>query len=405
MTKNNYSRWVVSCIPIFVLLSLHPSQLGKIGIVNGKVLALSFFVLFIIMVFFLKKKISLKINVYQVVLFIQIFFFMLFSIFSESSAELLSVWTLLSVFVFYSFLRSDDELLVRSARFYVLVMSAISVGSLIAVIGFYSGYFRQIFLITTGSGRDLYLIGPSLTTETLIHDGIVRPAGPFTEPGQLGVHIIFALILNFLLGCNRKREVVLFMGGLFTLSLGTYVSLFLYLILLRLKLSKTVRLLFPVLISISVLLVFLYFYKDVFDYVYMRIANLTNFGNRLMGYQVFFDNLYAVDLFGIDEKYSDMFYTASTDATVFGMFIRYGYLGGILVNLHVFIFLIKALQGALRSNILKARILFTIVCMMISILLHRPFVLMFSFYFLTLLVHSLSIPRSKLFCMKSQMFT
>jgi len=388
---NEYRNWVLSGIPIVLLLCLHPSQLGKLGIIDGKVAAFFLFAVFITTYFVKNEKVTAAIDTYDAVLFVQIVFFLLLSIFFDA-ANVLTAGTLLALAVVYWVSKSDAVLLVHSARAYVWLMSAISIASIAAVIGFYSGYFQQVFLVTTESARDLYLIGTSLTTETFIQDGIVRPAGPFAEPGQLGVHLTFALILNYLLGCNRKYEAVLILGMLATLSMGAYLTLMLYLILLRLRAVRGAHW-FYFLVCILIGLSLLSLDEKLQNYLGARIPTLFTLGNRELGYEAFFNNMHAINLFTTDAGVLDQLSESSVEATAFGMIMRYGYLGAIIVNLHLFVFFTKQSRAVLLGGRGKRTIAFVIAVTVLSMLLHRPFVIMFSFYYLILLTSKLSIPK------------
>jgi len=396
MVRNKYILWLISGIPIVALFLLHPSQLGKIGIVDGKEVVGFMFAFFALLVVLTRKYFSFILDEYHIALAIQFIFFLLFALIKDNFGDFLSAATIIGVMVFYSILKNSDELIVRSAKLYIWIMSLVSIGALVAFIGFYLGYFEHTFLARINSEYDLYLIGPSLTPEVLSISGIVRPSGPFTEPGQLGIHIVFALIMNLLLGCNRKIEAILLAGGIVTLSLGTYVALLLYVVLYRINYYKFLNIILPAIVVVSTIFISLYVNEYIEDYIYVRSEDITNFGNRGMGYSLFFENIHLINFFGVDEMQSDLLFAASADATAFGMFLRYGIIGGLIVNIHVIIFLINAIGGILKSNIYKRRILLVITCIVVSMLFHRPFVVMFSFYLLLLLIQRLSIPGNKL---------
>lgn len=375
-------------LPILSIFFLHPSQLGKIGIVNGKYLSI-----LLLLLFFASKynaKVLCKLNSYQLILVIQILFFLALSIFTGDYTNLLTAASLLLIFIYYLYLRADADLLVKAARFYVLVMSIISILALISLIGFYLGLFKQSLIATTESGRNIYLMGPSLSVETLSHDGIVRPAGPFIEPGQLGLHIIFALLINYLLGGDKKKELCLIIGVLATISMGAYVALIIYLFLSNALSIKFKKLAIYASILLTILTVFIFTNDFLLEYITSRLDNVLTLGNRLQGYEAFFENIKYISIFGVDQRYLHIYTDASTGATFFGTFVQFGYLGAIIVNLQLIVFFLygalKLSVGGLQSTKLQYLMVMSIIG---SFLLHRPFILMYSFYILFLILTGL----------------
>ena len=389
---------ILAILPIITILFLHPSQIGKIYLINGKLISILIFFIYLFILIYKRTKFNSQINIFQFILLFQIIYFILIFFIEFKVSNIYTALTLLIIFLYYSVIKNNQEIIFKSSKLFVQIISYVSIFSSLSFLLFYSGLIDQISLGTTETGREIYLIGFSFTTEVLSRDGIVRPGGFFAEPGQLGVHILFALLLNFLYLKNKKFEIFLIIGMISTLSLGGYIGLIIYLIFLKFKITPKylVYSFFSLLIISFIGYIIVNNFVDEFmiDYVIDRLSTLGSGGNRTNGYIVFLNNLEFVDLFGISDFNSNRFADYDIEATFFGPFFQYGKLGGFIVILHVLVFLTSSIIYPLKNNrLFSIGISFVI----LSFMYHRPFVLMYSFYLLLLIVYTALIQKNTLY--------
>lgn len=375
-------------IPILSLLFLHPSQLGKVFAVDGKVFAFLLLFIFIAILWLRKVKINAKVDIFQAILLFQILYFFWFSLQNVQPSYIFTAITLLLVFLYYTVVGYNDALLFKSAKLYVNIMSLIALGASISFLGFYSGLIPQVYFTTTDTGRELFLIGPSFTTELLTRDGIVRPGGIFTEPGQLSLHILFGLMLNFFTVKNKWAEIFMIFGVITTLSLGGYMGLLIYIFFLKLRVTWKQVFIFSfallTILAIAYVIIINFVEEYMINYAIDRVSTLESGGNRGYGYNVFFENARYVGFFGTEKFFIDRFGDYDIDATFFGPFLQYGWVGGTVIMSHVVFFIVYSFFKPVVKNI---RYSLGVGLMIAFFLYHRPFVLMYSFYILLLFVN------------------
>jgi len=125
-------------------------------------------------------------------------------------------------------------------------------------LAFFLAYFAIITPVTeyiNPDGRPLYNYILTFSNYVVFIDSIqiVRVAGYFDEPGTFAFFIIHALILNKLYFDSKRIELILIVGGVVTLSMAFFISIFLYMCFFyfRLKVLLPTLLIILAVVSIS----------------------------------------------------------------------------------------------------------------------------------------------------------
>lgn len=106
----------------------------------------------------------------------------------------------------------------------------------------------HLFSFANKDGRDAFFYG--LTSTNVQWGNIIRYSGYFDEPGAMAYWGIWTLIFNNLFFQNKKIEKTLMFCLVFTLSLGYYIQVFLYILCFKVRTVKQF-----IIISSSVLII------------------------------------------------------------------------------------------------------------------------------------------------------
>ncbi|HAM99595.1 MAG TPA: hypothetical protein DCQ26_13380 [Marinilabiliales bacterium] len=204
----------------FFVLSWHPYKF------------LSFGLLFLIFILILsKKKITILYKELYVILIIQIifygFYFVLHRDFAYVNLIIQDVSIILvSIFILIYF---GYERFIESYVFLMKVM--VVLGVLVFFYALFGGRYFDTFKYIDGRNVYNYLISFGRSPFEVGNGTLIRISGFFDEPGTFGFFLIQAILLNKIYFNNRRNEIILIVGGFFTLSVAFYISLFLFFLL------------------------------------------------------------------------------------------------------------------------------------------------------------------------------
>jgi hypothetical protein len=156
--------------------------------------------------------------------------FAFFSFFYHQDTYFINIITMyIAVLFSYLFISNFSSFKIFGNSFvFVLITMGIMGGIVFILAGI--GLFKPFSTHINPDGRTAYNF--ILTFSNYIYilgkPIVVRVAGYFDEPGTLAFYLIYALIINKLVFDNRKTEILIVIGGLFTLSMMFYFSLFVY---------------------------------------------------------------------------------------------------------------------------------------------------------------------------------
>ncbi len=170
---------------------------------------------------------------------IQAVYFLFAAIFHEDVAFVALFTQAIAISITYLFTVNfvKFDLLVKSIVFLTCCMAVLG------FIGFFLGYFNVISPMVeykNPDGRTLYNYVLTFSNLVMFLDGaqIIRVAGYFDEPGTFAFYLIHALILNKLYVDSKRAEMIIIVGGLVTLSMAFFVSIFLYMIFFYIRIKK-----------------------------------------------------------------------------------------------------------------------------------------------------------------------
>lgn len=106
----------------------------------------------------------------------------------------------------------------------------------IAFILFFVGALQPLIEFRLPDLRPSYFFG--LTCSNAIVGNVMRPAGLFDEPGALAFWGVYCLLINKLVFDNKKIELLLIIGLMFTLSMAFYIEIVIYGLLFTQKAIK-----------------------------------------------------------------------------------------------------------------------------------------------------------------------
>lgn len=373
---------------LLVVAFTGPSLLGKFNYFNGKYIIIP---AIIVIIYAVIKDSSRKIDKFEICIIIQIIYFLLLIQYYRFN-EVFTIFSLCLNLLIYRLIKGNEKITNEIAYNYVVFMCIISLLSLLGLAGFYLNFFNQYIINELNVEKTIYLIGPSFTSELIERDGIVRASGIYGEPGQFALHLTFALFFCQFIEIRKIFKIIIVAGLISTMSMGGYIALFV-LYIFRINYKKLLILL------LMVLMIFVLYNYTIYptakivpiDYVLTRLSEFNGLGNRSLSYEIGIENIGEIGLFGTsDELYSELL-MSDVDATLLGYFYRYGWIGGFIAFLHIFVFLGYQIKMVTIKNIYYRSFYIAIIVIIMSILIHRPFVLIFSIYLLLLLLNRLEI--------------
>lgn len=113
---------------------------------------------------------------------------------------------------------------------------------------FFAGLMLPILEFENADGRPAFFLG--LTCSNAVWGNVMRPAGFFDEPGALAFWGVYTLVINKLTINDKRIELALIIGLMFTLSMAYYITISLYTILFY---TNSLKKIFYVVIAISFL--------------------------------------------------------------------------------------------------------------------------------------------------------
>lgn len=174
---------------------------------------------------------------YKYITFIVALFFVFKFIYHDDASYITRFFFLLLVAVILNCLiRKKQALRFIKANDFFLTVQAVLGG--IAFILFFVGALQPLIEFRLPDLRPSYFFG--LTCSNAIVGNVMRPAGLFDEPGALAFWGVYCLLINKLVFDNKKIELLLIIGLMFTLSMAFYIEIVIYGLLFYTKGNKKI---------------------------------------------------------------------------------------------------------------------------------------------------------------------
>lgn len=392
--RNQSAQGIVwGCALVLIAASLEPFALSRAGVMPDRLFYYIFFpFIFLWVVVNAKARVS---DLPLAILYLQIAFLVCLAVYRQSYSDFLTAGTLASVAVVYLALSNGLIKLESFVHAYVLFIIAVLALAGTSMLLALSGSIEPVLVFERSDTESVYLFGLTLTSEFYRWGTgyFIRPGGIFIESGQLGMHATLAILANAVVVRNRSYERLLMLLGLFTTSLGFYVSTALFMLLWRRKAD----LIFASIVLLGALIIAGGVEALEQGTILVRTVGrlFTVFGTEAGGnrWASMWTGLELLDKAGLwgGLREADWLLAGDADATIVGPLLRYGVLGGIILYLHVI------LLGAVGTRAiwrLKPRepenVLFKVFVILALNLYHRPFVVHFLYYLilLAMLMHA-----------------
>ena len=174
---------------------------------------------------------------YKYITFIVALFFVFKFIYHDDASYITRIFFLLLVAVILNCLiRKKQALRFIKANDFFLTVQTVLAG--IAFILFFVGALQPLIEFRLPDLRPSYFFG--LTCSNSIVGNVMRPAGLFDEPGALAFWGVYCLLINKLVFDNKKIELLLIIGLMFTLSMAFYIEIVIYGLLFYTKGNKKI---------------------------------------------------------------------------------------------------------------------------------------------------------------------
>jgi hypothetical protein len=138
---------------------------------------------------------------------------------------------LLAVLIVYLYIVSQG-LMRKLAISFIWVMAIMSIfGGIVFFLGLLANLSPFSSTLIPDHREILNYIFSFAPSEAVVNYGsgsLIRVSGYFDEPGSFALYLTFALLVNKLYGYSKNIERVIVIGGICTLSLAFYISLFFY---------------------------------------------------------------------------------------------------------------------------------------------------------------------------------
>ena len=203
---------------------------------------LAAFVLAIMLIVMLLKKLTITIDLVVWIIIVQ----MLYSLitifihansgvefnFNEDCIIYINLFIqLLAVLIVYLYVVSQG-LMRKLAISFICIMAIMSIlGAIVFSLGLFAN-LKPFSSTLIPDHREIlnyiFSFAPSEAVANFGSGSFIRVSGYFDEPGSFAFYLIFALLVNKLYDYSKNIERVIVVGGIFTLSLAFYISIFLY---------------------------------------------------------------------------------------------------------------------------------------------------------------------------------
>ena len=324
------------------------------------------------------------------VLCIQVVAIGLAMMFDGQPERLLTISTLCSVAVVGILFWSRLLDITAFAKVCVLLTLGVAAAAAASTVLAYFGYLEPVPVFerpgTETTVETIYRVGLTLTNEvTSLGDGyFIRPGGVFIEPGQLAMWVSLALILNAVVLGRRVYEGLLACLGLFTSALS--FVLFLTLFLVAFRRWRALQVCGTALVILTVWGGLATFAQSESYLAYGTVRRVVTFfdegvgGNRFQPTLTVLTQLNKLNVVGSIE--GNPFGDPAVDATVWGPFIGYGWLGGMAAYGHLMLFAVVplAMLSAHPKQIRPRTNMFRVFVLLVVSLYHRPYTLHFLYY-------------------------
>ena len=166
--------------------------------------------------------------------------------------------------LFAAYIYADEKFILKSISYVILVVLLCNTLSFLAVLAFDMSPF---FSITLHDGRvaGFYIGSFSAVDMQFSEFRFLRGAGIFDEPGALGFVSFLLMVINYQYFRNLNFVIALYLLGVFSFSIAFIILGALYIILI-LPVRDSIRLAFPILVILSLLITILP--QDKLDIIY-----------------------------------------------------------------------------------------------------------------------------------------
>lgn len=382
-----------------LIVSVSPFVFEKMGLFPPKIFI---YILIPIMAYrLLTQHIIVRDRFLVFILLVQALYFACFYFVHQSQGYLFTSMAFMVVLVAYLFMeRFVDEKSMMRIIYLLMVMMAF--GAMIAFFLAFTGKLQPTILFERAPGDEVYNFWFTFTNSAYQFGNkyVIRPAGLFIEPGELGFFIIHALLLNKLSFKNQKVEACLLFLGLFTISLAYYVSFLVYYLLLFDKVSTKKRLYSTMILTFAVaaFVVYIFSLKDagnesmVYHYTIGRFSLrgdhvVTGFSGRLNIFTDYWELFLQAPFLGYGTEVA-LQKAPWSNATILGPLIADGVIGSVVFFLHILYLFWLSLKKALsHSGTLALKVSF----ILLLNYLQRPYVTsVFVYVIILMMIHCVS---------------
>ena len=247
--KNNKIGYLLLFLLIFVgppfVIELFP------GMPGWKVLYMMIYPLFFI--YACKKRIILFNYRFKKTIILWIFVWILFALLHKDGVYVSRCFIALISYTVVSYIFGIG--LDRFVKYFIYLILAFSIFGALSFFLYYTIGIEPLFEYVNVDERPGYCFG--FTCTNVFSNLFFRYSGYFDEPGAMGLWGLFAILLNKLTLDNKRIEIILIVCLFFTFSIGYFISIVVYVLLLVIDLKKIKTLIiFGLIISVSLVFIF-----------------------------------------------------------------------------------------------------------------------------------------------------
>ena len=242
----------IGYILLFLLLFVGPPFVIEHfpGFPGWKVLYLLIYPL--LFIYACKHRIKLFSNRFKRIIISWVLGWGMFAILHQDSIYISRCLIAIIVFTIVSFIYSIGTF--RYVKYFIYLMLIFSIFGAISFFLYYFVGIHPLFEYENVDGRTGYCFG--LTCSNVFSSIFFRYSGYFDEPGAMGLWGLLAILLNKLTLNNRKIEITLIVCLLFTFSVGYFISVVAYILLIVID-FKNLKTIFLFGLLMSLCLVFI----------------------------------------------------------------------------------------------------------------------------------------------------
>lgn len=175
---------------------------------------------------------------------------------------------LLGVLIVYLYVVSQG-LMRKLAISFIWIMAIMSIfGAIVFSLGLFAN-IKPFSSTLIPDHREIlnyiFSFAPSEAVANFGSGSFIRVSGYFDEPGSFAFYLVFALLVNRLYDYSKNIERIIVIGGIFTLSLAFYISIFLYYLYFSL-IERQFRVILTIVAVLSIVIISITAIKDDSDF-------------------------------------------------------------------------------------------------------------------------------------------